>query len=102
MGLQITLGSTLSRWTARREPRTRSEGTAEFLRLRIDGRREPSLAREGKNTWLLRTPFYGAEARLHFHAVKTRCRPRLCIPTAVQQFLAPRAQPLSWAGSAVS
>jgi hypothetical protein len=41
----------------------------------IDGHREASLEREGKNLWRLRTPFYGAAARLRFHAAKTQSGP---------------------------
>ena len=33
---------------------------------------EKRASARGKNNWLLRTPFYGAAARLSFHAAKTR------------------------------
>jgi len=45
---------------------------ATFLRLWIDGCREASLAREGKQLRRLRMPFYGVAARLRF----TQPRPR--------------------------
>jgi hypothetical protein len=55
------------------------------MRLRIGERREASLAREGKDTCRLRTPFYGAAARLRFRTTKTQRSPRLCGPVAMQQ-----------------
>ena len=56
----------------------RSVGTAEFarfLRQRISRRQGASLAREGKNIWRLRMPFYSAAARLRYRTAKVTRRP---------------------------
>ena len=60
-----------------REPRARSVGTtgfSRFLAWGAGGHRDVSLAREGKNIWRLRTPFYCAAARERFRTAKTLSR----------------------------
>src|SRR5215467_3242672 len=62
---------------ARRERRARRVGTPEFSRFPrrcIGVCQEASLAREGKNIWCLRTPFYCAAARPRFRTAKTHRR----------------------------
>src|SRR5215813_8450595 len=64
-----------------REPRARSAGTtgfSRFLAWGAGGHRDVSLAREGKNIWRLRTPFYCAAARERFRMAKTRTGTRCC------------------------
>jgi hypothetical protein len=62
-----------------------NHGASEIFWPAIGGHCDVSLAREGKNIWRLRTPFYCAAARPRFRTAKTHSCPHQRARIAMQQ-----------------